>query len=222
MVEPVNELRPENLEVATQRHQRGGIEVFVVSLPIGELGRCLPIPDPSHKFPDNRTVDRAHAESFADYWMSNTCGATPPLLPDTVSMLADAFSAVGHVGEVELGLLQMPSDVNGVLAILDGQYRTLGWDIAGNRIASALRSSEKTLERAHLLGDSRAMKYAESRLHGYRGLAKRLATEHITAETYLGVPGDESRQFYTDIATNAEGITKSTTTAFDLSTPSEF
>jgi len=213
--DPVNELHKTSLEVSAQHHQRGGIEVFVVSLPIGELGRCLPTPDPSHKFPGNRTVDRAHAESFADYWMSNPRWATPPLLLDTLSMLVETFSAAGHVGEVGFGRLQMPSDADGVLAILDGQHRILGWDIAANRIESGLRSSEKAVEQAHLLGDSCAMKEAESRLHEYRELATRLATEHITAEIYQGVPGDEHRQFFSDIATNAKGITKSTTAAFD-------
>jgi len=213
--EQSQELDLQSLEVSAQRHRRGGIEVFVASIPIGELGHCLPVPDPSHKFPGNRTVDRAHAESFADYWMSNPRWATPPLLLDTTSELADSFMVVGNVGEVDLGKLRIPSNAYGVLAILDGQHRILGWDIAAKRIAAALSSSQKAIEQAHVLGDTHAMAVAQDAQSTHQALARRLATEHITAEIYQGVPGDEHRQFFSDIATNAKGITKSTTAAFD-------
>ncbi|EYR63389.1 hypothetical protein N866_01040 [Actinotalea ferrariae CF5-4] len=197
------------------RYSRGGIAVFVVAVPLRAVAELLPEPDPAHKFPGNRRVDLAHAEGFAQYWQLNERWATPPLLLDTEERLGDRFEIQTSVSPVSSGMLQFPEDSKTILEILDGQHRILGWHIAAEQIAAGLRSSGRALENAHLLGDLGARRSAEAALDRWSRLSERLNTECVTLEIFEGVGIEEHRQFFSDIATNAKGITKSQVASFD-------
>ncbi|WP_283770206.1 DNA sulfur modification protein DndB [Cellulomonas hominis] len=197
------------------RYSRGGIAVFVVAVPLQAIAELLPEPDPAHKFPGNRRVDLAHAEGFSLYWQHNERWATPPLLLDTEARLGDRFQQETSVLAVSSGMLTFPDDSKTSLEILDGQHRILGWHIAAEQISAGLRTSRRALENAHLLGDTGAGRSAGSALDRWTRLSERLQTECVTLEIFEGVGIEEHKQLFSDIATNAKGITKSQVAAFD-------
>ncbi|HEY8722139.1 DNA sulfur modification protein DndB [Pengzhenrongella sp.] len=197
------------------RFERGGFRVLVVAVPLRVVPELLPVPDPLHKFPGNRRVDGAHAEGFARYWSANERWATPPLLLDTAIRLSDSFTLGATDGPVESGILEFPDDSTDVLEILDGQHRILGWHIAAKTVDAGLASARRARENAHVLGDAAGAASAATRVADFERLEVRLERECITLEIYEGVTPNEHRQFFSDIATNAKGITKSQVAAFD-------
>ena len=203
------------LTFPAHRFERGGFRVFVVAVPLRVVPDLLPVPDPLHKFPGNRRVDAAHAEGFASYWSENERWATPPLLLDTAIRLSEAFAVGATDGPVESGILEFPDDSPDVLEILDGQHRILGWHIASEEVDAGLTSARRARENAHVLGDAAGARSASTRVANFERLQSRLELECITLEIYECVTLDEHRQFFSDIATNAKGISKSQVAAFD-------
>lgn len=197
------------------RYVRGGFAVFVVAVPLRAIPELLPIPDPAHKFPGNRRVDTAHAEAFSRYWQENERWATPPLLLDTEHVLTNDFRPDRSSGPVATGALTFPLESATILEILDGQHRILGWHIAAEAVDAGVGASRRAAENAHMLGDVGAGRSAAEALERFTRLSGRLETECVTLEIFEGVEIDEHRQFFSDIATNAKGITKSQMAAFD-------
>ena len=197
------------------RFRRGGFTVFVLAVPVRAVTELLPIPDPDKKFDGNRRVDPAHADAFGQYWASNPRWATPPLLLDTPATLSTGFEPLFQRDSTESGKLTLPDDSAELLEILDGQHRILGWHNAARRIRSGLRAAEREMLTARATDDRLAERRAEAEHLAAATLDARLDSECVTIEIFEGVDLDEHKQFFSDIATNAKGITKSQVAAFD-------
>lgn len=203
------------MEFPAHRYRRRGMTVFVLALPIRAALELLPIPDPLHKFPGNRRVDPAHAYGFASYWQENARWATPPLLVDTEYVLSDGFQSLFADEVVESGRLAFPPNAPEVLEILDGQHRILGWHSAAEEIRARMAAADRALRVAYDSGDRGGQRSAETTLETFAQLSTRLDLECVTLEIFEGIGLDEHRQFFSDIATNAKGISKSQVAAFD-------
>lgn len=197
------------------RYRRGGFTVFVLAMPLRAVTELLPVPDPERKFPGNRRVDPQHAADFAAYWMSNRQWATPPLLVDTATTLGDRYERVFSDGATDSGRLNLTSDSARDLEILDGQHRILGWFTAAQTIRTARQAADREILLARAAGNLAQERRAEAEFVECAGLDGRLDAECVTVELFEGVSLDEHRQFFSDIATNAKGITKSQVAAFD-------
>lgn len=134
-----------------QRFERAGTFGYTVAVPVGELRRVLPVPDPDTPAPGNRRVSLPHARSFADYWCENPSWISPPVLVDTPYSLDRYFEPLAAAGSIVAGELHLPSPVRTGLQILDGQHRVLGWSLVatgprGDAFAHRLREECVTVE----------------------------------------------------------------------------
>src|SRR4051794_14143470 len=62
------------------RYRQGGRRHYSIQLPLAEVLRFLPKPDPTEPFEGNRAVNLPHALGFADYLYSNENWVSPAVL----------------------------------------------------------------------------------------------------------------------------------------------
>lgn len=198
-----------------QRYTRAGKSVFVVALPLRLIATHLPIPDPEKPFEGNRRVSPTHARKFGQYWRANREWVSPPLLLDTLAPLRDSFEPKFEAGGVEVGILKLPYNTAGELDILDGQHRILGWKLIADAISEDLKKSREHLERSRRAEDPIGVQHYEGLVRQALADQERLSSEYVTLEILEGLDADTHRQYFSDIAVNAKGITKSTTVGFD-------
>lgn len=204
-------------EVMAQRYRMGKVNwVYLISLPIQLIPTHLPLPNPDEPFPGNRRVNRRHAEGFGKYWRDNPENwACPPLMLDTLLPLKEGFNSRLEVGGVEFGVLKLPHNSAAELQILDGQHRILGWKLAADEIAEDLRRAREQLQASKRIEDEVGIHSSTQAILRLTEQQERLAREFVTVEILEGVGSDAHRQYFSDIANNAKGITKSVTTSFD-------
>ncbi|MEE6286966.1 DNA sulfur modification protein DndB [Georgenia sp. MJ173] len=198
-----------------QRYTRAGRSVYVVALPLRLISTHLPIPDPEKPFEGNRRVNLTHARKFGQYWRANQEWVSPPLLLDTLAPLLDNFDPKYAAGGVEVGVLKLPYNTAGELDILDGQHRILGWKLIADTISDDLKKSREQLERSKRAEDPVGIQYYEGLTREATRDQERLGREYVTLEILEGLDAETHKQYFSDIAVNAKGITKSTTVSFD-------
>lgn len=203
-------------DLLATRFQRGtGRQVYVIALPLHLVPSSLPRPNPDEPFEGNRTVKAKHAREFAEYWRSNEKWACPPIMLDTVANLV--FEAKYSTQGVEVGILKLPHNSDGILDILDGQHRILGWSYAVEDVRRELKTWRASALENTELGNDIGLQQANEKVLELEALESRMTNEYVTMELMTGVSIKDHKQAFADISNNALGITKSKTVEFDSS-----
>lgn len=109
------------------RTKQGGRDVYTFHLPLEDVPRVLPVPDPERPTPGNRRVNAKHAKDFGRYVRSQLDWVAPPLLMrDSNECKFEPQTALPDGSEI--GILKIPRNSRTALKIIDGQHRILGLD----------------------------------------------------------------------------------------------
>lgn len=200
-------------DLLVTRFSRGTRSVYTIELPLHLIPSHLPKPNPDQAFEGNREINLPHARKFARYWRDTENWTTPPILLDTNADLK--FEAMFEAAGVQTGIMSLPYNSAGLLAILDGQHRVLGWYIAIEDIGAELKSARTGLAASSRNEDEIGVAVYTEKVEALQLLEQRLHKEYITVELVAGVSLSEHKQAFTDITANAKGITKSKTVEFD-------
>lgn len=192
------------------RLKQGARRVYAIQLPLEDVSRVLPVPDPQHPTPGNRKVDAKHAADFGKYVRSHPEWVAPPLLVRDNGRCT--FTAdLKLPGGTEVGILEVPHGA--VLKIVDGQHRVLGLHDATAAISREEDNLLEQLARAKNLGNDTADLGAK--LTELAADKERFATEHLGVYVYEEGSPDAYEQMFFDVADNALGIRQAVKVRFD-------
>ncbi|MDF2848216.1 MAG: polymerase sigma factor, partial [Oerskovia sp.] len=201
------------IDVIAQRTRRANGHLYVFALPLSQVPDAIPVPRTDARSDGNRLLNLRHARAFATYWSTNRHWAAPPLLLDTPRDLGPWFASQFRSDGLEAGVLTLPEPATSGLQILDGQHRVYGWyDVRSGLQERVLELGER-LARVRSRGEPDGQVVAE--IERVVSLADRLMRDHVTVEVLDRTGLEEHKQWFFDIASNAKGITKSLTAAFD-------
>lgn len=133
------------------RSVQGGRAVYSTRVPLLDLDKILPLPDPNKPDRDNRKVDPRHARSFGDYISGDENWVAPALLARDNG--GCAFEPLDGA-DGQLGYLRIPWSTGaiGALSIVDGQHRVLGSHMEITRLSEEIGKIERELARARSAG----------------------------------------------------------------------
>ena len=194
---------------------RGGSATYLFAIPISLALKLLEIPDPSHPFPENRRVNKAHAMDFGNYWETHQgAWVVPPLLLDCSDELStrstQPANAIGTLVEVDLREKR-----HGSLRILDGQHRILGWLLKQRDLDNRVANATSAYNKAVIGGESGAAKEAIEQIAFLKEQMERFDRESIAINLIDSLDAKKHQQFFVDIAKNALGINKTVQAKFD-------
>ena len=193
------------------RSLQGGRTVYSTRVPLLDLDKILPVPDPSQPDPDNRKVDPRHAKSFGDYVSTHSAWVAPTLLArdNGGCNFHPLESSDGKVGYLDI---PWSTGTVGALTTIDGQHRILGTRLRLRQLTEEISKCDRDLSRARS-GD-RATKL-EARLAELREALSRLEHEAIGLDIYVEPDSVLARQMFVDVADNAKGISTALRARFD-------
>ena len=203
-----------SIDVIAQRSRRASGHLYVFALPLARVPDFVPVPVVGHRASGNRLLDSRHARDFGAYWSRNAKWSVPPLLLDTAADLGGLFQAHVESGALQAGVLRLPEPAVSGLAILDGQHRVYGWSEVRRTARARAAELQERLAAAAERNDGSAADVMRE-LAELARLSARLEREQVTVEVLDRIDAEEHKQWFFDIATNAKGITKSLTAAFD-------
>jgi hypothetical protein len=193
------------------RSLQGGRTVYSIRVPLLDLDKILPVPDPSQPDPDNRKVDPRHAKSFGDYVSSHAAWVAPALLArdNGGCHFQPLESSDGKIGYLDI---PWSTGTVGALNTIDGQHRVLGTRLRLRQLTEDINKYERDLSRARS-GD-RATKL-EEKLTELREALGRMEHEAIGLDIYVEPDSVLARQMFVDVADNAKGISTALRARFD-------
>ena len=190
--------------------RQGSRVVYAIQLPLSDVGRLLPVPDPDHPTPGNRKVDPRHATSFGRYVRSTSNWVAPPLLVRDNGKCGFTVQAT-LPGGVEVGTLEVPHD--SVIKIVDGQHRVLGLDNEWKAMAREEDGLRERLERAQARDED--TEEVRKLLEALAADRERFGNEHLGVYVYQETSPDAYEQMFFDVADNALGIRQAVKVRFD-------
>ncbi len=197
------------------RTQQGGRDVYTVQIPLADVPRVLPVPDPARPTPGNRRVNPSHAKKFGQYVREHPEWVAPPLLiRDSGECM---FKPLDQKlpGGVELGILEVPRTSRTALRIIDGQHRVLGLDMGLRDLDIAIDEAREKKAKAEHAGKTAEVQALNERLRELLAERERFETEHLVVTIYEeGLPQAYEQMFF-DVADNALGINQAVTVRFD-------
>lgn len=190
---------------------QGGRTVYSTRVPLLDLDKILPVPDPTQPDPDNRKVDPRHARSFGDYVTSHDTWVAPALLARDNG--GCRFQPLDNSDD-KVGYLDIPWSTGsfGALTTIDGQHRILGTRLETRRLSEEIAKTEREVTRTR--SDERAMKL-QAKLEQLRAALYRLEQEAIGLDIYVEPDSVRARQMFVDVADNAKGISTALRARFD-------
>ncbi|RJK92515.1 DNA sulfur modification protein DndB [Vallicoccus soli] len=192
------------------RLKQGARTVYAVQLPLEDVSRVLPVPDPQHPTPGNRKVDAKHATDFGKYVRRHPEWVAPPLLVRDNGKCTFT-KQLELPGGIEVGILEVPHGA--VLKIVDGQHRVLGLHDA---TAAISREEDELLEQlARAKGRGADTSELDEKLAELAADKERFATEHLGVYVYEEGSPDAYEQMFFDVADNALGIRQAVKVRFD-------
>lgn len=193
------------------RSVQGGRTVYSVRVPLLDLDKILPLPDPAQPDPDNRKVDPRHARSFGDYLSQHETWVSPALLArdNGGCSFQPLDGADGQVGYLEI---PWSTGAFGALTTIDGQHRILGSHLETRRLSEEIAKVERDLSRARSTERQAKLK---AKLEDLRGRLDRLHNEAIGLDIYVEPDSVRARQMFVDVADNAKGISTALRARFD-------
>lgn len=195
------------------RSTQGGRTVYSTRVPLLDLDKILPVPDPSESDPDNRKVNSRHAKDFGEYVTKHEAWVAPTLLARDSG--GCAFRALdGSSGDI--GYLEIPWSTGafGALSTIDGQHRILGTRLELRRLSDEITKAERERDRTRS-ADRKAK--VEAKLGGLQRALSRLEQEAIGLDIYVEPDSVRARQMFVDVADNAKGISTALRARFDAS-----
>lgn len=204
-------------KVIGQKISNGGLVIYSISLPIVDALKVLEIPDPGRPFPGNRRVNKKHAMEFGNYWEREPGNwMVPPILIDSEETIrAEVVVASGLDGS--FFELELPVESFGILKILDGQHRILGWYLKFLELDVRRADTTTTFNRAIVAGNEKLAQEATHEIQMIAEVSDRLASERISINIIDSLDERRHQQFFVDIAKNALGINKTVQAKFDNS-----
>ncbi|SNR46720.1 DNA-sulfur modification-associated [Haloechinothrix alba] len=193
------------------RSVQGGRTVYSARVPLLDLDKILPVPDPAQTDPDNRRVDARHAKSFGEYLTAHEAWVAPTLLA------RDNGGCVFHPldgSDGTVGYLDIPWSAGtvGALSTIDGQHRVLGVRMEMHRITEEIDKTERDLGRAR--AEHRVRALGEKR-DALKVALQRIQREAIGLDIYVEPDPVRARQMFVDVADNAKGISTALRARFD-------
>lgn len=197
------------------RYIQGGRQVYSIDLSISDLVDNIRRPDPEVRLEGNRIINVAHAKSFARYISDYPNWTAPPLLLRVPSGEV-SFEPIKRIDGADWGLLKIPRAARDELNIVDGQHRVLGAHMARELLASELRKARDHLARTKSNGElPQVLTDAERKVNSLKEVRQRFESERMTLQIVEEDDPDAYRQMFTDIASNALGISQSVQNRFD-------
>lgn len=196
------------------RFKQGDRTVYGFDVSLEQIVGLLPEPDPAVVLEGNRAIRRKHAYDFADYMRENTGWVAPSLL----IRARDVFTFEPQIaaGGSEVGQLTFPAVKTTDLMIVDGQHRILGFHHLRRTLEAELRAAEEHHARARKQDDFGALsRDAETRLSELRRRHAILSAQRVGVHLYVEDDLTAAKQMFTDIASNALGISSSIKSLFD-------
>jgi hypothetical protein len=195
---------------AAVRTRQGSRTVYTLQLPLQDIPRVLPIPDPKYPTPGNRKVNPDHAQKFGEYIRNQREWVAPPLLVrDNDSVKFEEQIALPD--GTNIGQLKVPRNSRHTLKIIDGQHRILGIDHAVRTLDEQLASAQDAIAR----GDNADPAAIESTISDLGDLRVRFLSEHLAVQIYVEARPQAYEQMFFDVADNALGITQAVKVRFD-------
>lgn len=193
------------------RSVQGGRTVYSTRVPLLDLDKILPLPDPAQPDPDNRKVDPRHARSFGDYISQHETWVAPALLArdNGGCTFQPLDGANGQIGYLEI---PWATGAFGALTTIDGQHRILGSHLETRRLSEEIAKVERDLGRAR---SAERQAKLEAKLDDLRGRLTRLHSEAIGLDIYVEPNSVRARQMFVDVADNAKGISTALRARFD-------
>lgn len=193
------------------RSVQGGRTVYSTRVPLLDLDKILPLPDPTQPDPDNRKVDPRHARSFGDYISQHDTWVAPALLArdNGGCRFQPLEGADGQIGYLEI---PWSTGAFGALSTIDGQHRILGSQLETRHLSEEIAKAERDLGRAR--STDRQSKL-EVKLDDLRSRLARLGNEAIGLDIYVEPDSVRARQMFVDVADNAKGISTALRARFD-------
>lgn len=129
------------------RSVQGGRTIYSTRVPLLDLDKILPVPDPSQPDPDNRKVDPRHAKSFGDYVNAHPNWVAPALLARDNG--GCVFQPLDE-SDGKIGYLDIPWSTGavGALSTIDGQHRVLGTRLRLRQLSEEIAKHQRDLSRA--------------------------------------------------------------------------
>lgn len=193
------------------RSVQGGRTVYSTRVPLLDLDKILPLPDPAQPDPDNRKVDPRHAKSFGDYISQHESWVAPALLARDNG--GCQFQPLDGAGE-QIGYLEIPWSTGafGALSTIDGQHRILGSQLEMRQLTEEIAKIERDLSRSRSADRQAAL---ADKLEELRERLDRLRNEAIGVDIYVEPDAVRARQMFVDVADNAKGISTALRARFD-------
>jgi hypothetical protein len=193
------------------RSVQGGRVVYSTRIPLLDLDKILPTPDPTQPDPDNRKVDTRHARSFGDYVSQHHNWVAPALLArdNGGCSFQPLGGAEGHVGYLDI---PWSTGSFGALTTIDGQHRILGTQLETRRLSEEIAKTERDVTRTR---STDRLAKLEAKLDDLRDRLARLQKEAIGLDIYVEPDSVRARQMFVDVADNAKGISTALRARFD-------
>jgi hypothetical protein len=193
------------------RSVQGGRTVYSTRVPLLDLDKILPVPDPAQTDPDNRKVDPRHAKAFGEYVTKHDSWVAPALLARDNG--GCRFQPLDNSDD-KVGYLDIPWSTGalGALSTIDGQHRILGTRLEMRRLSDEVAKADRELSRARS-ADRRAK--IEAKLGELHAALTRLEHESIGLDIYVEPNSVLARQMFVDVADNAKGISTALRARFD-------
>ncbi|WP_116044483.1 DNA sulfur modification protein DndB [Amycolatopsis palatopharyngis] len=193
------------------RSVQGGRTVYSTRVPLLDLDKILPVPDPAQPDPDNRKVDTRHAKAFGEYVTKHDSWVAPALLARDNG--GCDFQPLDNSDD-KVGYLEIPWSTGalGALSTIDGQHRILGTRLEMRRLSEEVAKAERDLTRARSADRSARI---EAKLVELRAALTRLEHESIGLDIYVEPNSVLARQMFVDVADNAKGISTALRARFD-------
>ncbi|MDV6012283.1 DNA sulfur modification protein DndB [Haloechinothrix sp. LS1_15] len=193
------------------RSVQGGRTVYSTRVPLLDLDKILPVPDPDHTDPDNRRVDARHAKSFGEYLTAHEAWVAPTLLA------RDNGSCTFHPvdgSDGTVGYLDIPWSTGtvGALSTIDGQHRILGVRTEIQRLTNEIDKLDRELDRARAENRIRTL---TGKREDLKAALERIQQEAIGLDIYVEPDPVAARQMFVDVADNAKGISTALRARFD-------
>jgi hypothetical protein len=197
--------------VAT-KYRQGGRMHYNLQIPISQILRIVPKPNPDRPEDGNRAVNLKHAESFGLYLRENSNWVSPAV------MLRAAPGDIRETGEpvesdsqrTSLVNVMLPPKVTDELAalrILDGQHRTFGIYDAYEGLLAEREESHRVARLADEQDRLEVASRARDRASQLDDVLRRFVEECISIDIAV-VEDRDAHQMFVDIADNAKGISR--------------
>lgn len=212
------------------RYRQVDLILVSVQLTLAAILSVLLRPDPDKKLEENRRINLAHAKRFATYVYNAVVFGNGAIIPplhlhvphhavefDRINVHDDQGQPLPIPPQVEFGWLRIQKALRELLRLWDGQHRVLGLFLCMDRLLEELKTAQDKLLTAQRnnLPSVKQIKRYEDEVTRLRGAIERFNSIAVAAEIAIENDPKKIKRYFSDIADNALGISKSVVVEFD-------